>query len=66
MAHLTNGNTTSKINRIQDEEKQLLYQLRELYGLFVRVFLSLNIWLFFQLVITENTASTSAENRIYQ
>ncbi|CAF0983079.1 unnamed protein product [Adineta steineri] len=32
MAHITNGHTTNKINRIQDDEKELLFQLREIYA----------------------------------
>ncbi|UJR33205.1 hypothetical protein I4U23_020660 [Adineta vaga] len=32
MSQLTNGNTTNKINRIQNDEKELLFQLRKIYA----------------------------------
>lgn len=33
MATSTNPNTSTKVIRIQDDEKELLFQLREIYGL---------------------------------
>jgi len=32
MAATTNTNTSTKVIRIQDEEKELLFRLREIYG----------------------------------
>ncbi len=33
MATITNTNTSTKVIRIQDDEKELLFRLREIYGL---------------------------------
>ncbi len=43
MAATTNTNTSTKVIRIQDEEKELLFRLREIYG-------SLNFLFFFNYV----------------
>jgi hypothetical protein len=32
MATITNTNTSTKVIRIQDDEKELLFRLREIYG----------------------------------
>jgi hypothetical protein len=40
MASSTNNSTTSKIIRIQDDEKELLSQLREIYG-YLFIYLSI-------------------------
>jgi hypothetical protein len=32
MATITNSNTSTKVIRIQDDEKDLLFRLREIYG----------------------------------